>query len=441
MKARILIVDDDPNLRRLLSLQLKLEGYEVSEAESGEKALALFPAALPQLVITDMRMGGMDGLALFESLHKSHPGLPVIILTAHGTIPDAIAATRSGVFGYLTKPFESRTLLAEVTRALAARVESAHGRILTRSPVMQALLDDAALVAQGDASVLITGETGTGKEMLARAIHDASARRERAFVAINCAAIPEALLESELFGHVKGAFTGAVREHAGLFRSADGGTLFLDEIGDLPLGLQAKLLRVLQEREVRPVGATHSIRVNVRIVSATHRELEQEITARRFREDLYYRLNVVALALPPLSARREDIALLATTFLTELAAKYKKNVNAFAPDTMMRLAAASWPGNVRQLLNVIEKVVALSTTPVIPVALLERAMARQSEELASLDQAKHEFERDYLVRLLKLTNGNVTNAARLAQRNRSEFYSLLHRHHLEPSLFKETRGQ
>ena len=436
MSARILIVDDDPGLRRLLAMQLKLEGYQVTEADSGEKALALFPTIEPRLVITDMKMGGMDGIAVFESIRKSHPSLPVIILTAHGTIPDAVAATRQGVFGYLTKPFERETLLKEVTRALDHWIEPASGSILTASPVMRALLEDAALVAQGDASILITGETGTGKEMLARTIHETSVRRGRAFVAINCAAIPEALLESELFGHVKGAFSGATRDYPGLFKSAEGGSLFLDEIGDLPIALQAKLLRVLQDHEVRPVGSTHSVRVNVRILSATHRDLEQEIAAGRFREDLYYRLNVVTLALPPLSARREDIPLLAKHFLTELASRYGKNITGFAPEALTRLVAASWPGNVRQLLNVVEKTVALATTPLIPAALLERAMARQSEDLASLDEAKQAFERDYLVRLLKLTSGNVAQAAKLARRNRSEFYSLLHRHHLEPSLFK-----
>ncbi len=447
-RASVLIVDDDPQLLRLLSLRLTKEGYAVTEAASGEQALAQLALAQPQLVITDLRMSGMDGMALFDAISQTRPGLPVIILTAHGTIPDAVAATRRGVFGYLTKPFEARDLMHEVERALAlslaSRVPAAddnawRSHIITRSPLMDGILSEARLVADGDASVLISGESGTGKELLARAIHEISPRRARPMIAINCGAIPEQLLESELFGHVKGAFTGAARDHKGLFRAADGGTLFLDEIGDMPLPLQVKLLRVLQERQVRPIGSTQSATVDVRIVSATHRDLEQEIAAGRFREDLYYRLNVVSFTLPPLSERREDIPLLASHFLAQQAPKYRKEINGFAPEGMELLVSAAWPGNVRQLLNIVEKTVALCTTSVIPAALVQRALQRQGEDLASLDDAKKGFERDYLVRLLKITEGNVTQAARLAKRNRSEFYSLLHRHQLDPALFKSAR--
>jgi two-component system response regulator GlrR len=448
-RAGVLIVDDDPQLLRLLALRLSKEGYAVIEAASGEEALARLAVSQPQLVVTDMRMSGMDGMALFDAVSQTRPGLPVIILTAHGTIPDAVAATRRGVFGYLTKPFEARELMHEVERALAlSRASGAaaaekdtvwRNHIITRSPLMDGLLGEARLVADGDASVLISGESGTGKELLARAIHELSARRARPMIAINCGAIPEQLLESELFGHVKGAFTGAARDHKGLFQAADGGTLFLDEIGDMPLPLQVKLLRVLQERQVRPIGSTQSAPVDVRIVSATHRDLEKEIAEGRFREDLYYRLNVVSFTLPPLSERREDIPLLASHFLAQQAPKYRKAINGFAPEGMELLVSAAWPGNVRQLLNVVEKAVALCTTPVIPAALVQRALQRQGDDLASLDDAKKGFERDYLVRLLKITEGNVTQAARLAKRNRSEFYSLLRRHQLDPALFKPAR--
>ncbi len=444
--ARILIVDDDPALLKLLGMLLKLEGYAVDAAESGERALSLLAAAPPRLIITDLKMSGMDGLALFDAVHRLHPALPVIILTAHGTIPDAVGATRKGVFGYLSKPFEAQTLLAEVQKALQLGAsafepdEAWKKAIVTHSPAMEAVLDEARLIAATDASVLICGETGTGKELLARAIHDASPRNDRPFVAINCGAIPEQLLESELFGHVKGAFTGAVRDHKGLFQTAHGGSLFLDEIGDMPIALQVKLLRVLQERELRPIGANQTVRIDVRVIAATHRDLESEISAQRFRGDLFYRLNVASFRLPPLAERREDIPLLANHFLASLAKKYQRKVNGFAPDALECLVRAAWPGNVRQLYNVVEKVVALSAAPIVPATLIERGLVRASEELASLDQAKLDFERDYLVRLLKLTSGNVTNAARLAQRNRSEFYSLLHRHHLEPAAFKTSNS-
>jgi two-component system response regulator GlrR len=444
VKRRVLIVDDDPKQLRLLGLRLVNEGYLVAEAKSGEQALAQLGAGLPELIITDVRMGGMDGLQLFEAVHRRHPTLPVIILTAHGSIPDAVAATRRGVFGYLAKPFEAKDLMREVERALALAAPEGgaagwRGEIVTRSPAMEAVLADAQLVAAGDASVLITGASGTGKELLARAIHTASPRHGRPLVALNCGALPEPLLESELFGHVKGAFTGAIRDHAGLFQSARGGTLFLDEIGDMPLALQVKLLRALQERQVRPVGATQSVEVDVRIVSATHRSLGEEIAAGRVREDLYYRLNVVSLELPPLAARREDVPVLAAHFLARLAARYGKPLAGMAPEALQLLVAAPWPGNVRQLHNVIEKCVALSTGTLLSAALVQRALAARGEELEAFDDARREFEREYLTRILRITDGNVTQAAKLAKRNRSDFYSLLARHQLDPAAFKPAR--
>jgi len=445
-RASILVVDDDPDLLRLMQIRLTAAGYAVTTAESAERALAQMSVARPRLVVTDLRMGGMDGIALFEAIRAQNPTLPVIILTAHGTIPDAVSAVKRGVFGYLTKPFDARALLTEIERALAvgggpapaAAGEDAEWRaeIITRNPALEDVLAKARLVADSDAAVFIYGESGTGKELLARAIHKASARRDRPFVAINCSAIPEQLLESELFGHVRGSFTGAVRDHKGLFQTADRGTLFLDEVGDMPVSLQAKLLRVLQEKRVRPVGSTEAHQVDARIVSATHRNLEAEMAAGNFREDLFYRLNVVALQLPPLVERREDIPLLANHFLTQLAAKYRKAINGFAPEALEALVAASWPGNVRQLYNVVEQSVALCTTPLIPASWVQQAIQKQQAEFASFEEARRRFEREYLAQLLKITEGNVTQAARLAKRNRTEFYKLLARHQLEPKLFK-----
>lgn len=444
---KILIVDDDPDLLRLLAIRLNSAGYQVIEAENAEKALAQLSVSRPQLVITDLRMGKMDGMGLFDAVHRTNPALPVLILTAHGSIPDAVAATRRGVFGYLTKPFDGRTLLAEVEKALslggAASSEAAveadgewRREIITRSHVMEDLLAKAKLVAENDASVCIYGDSGTGKEVLARAIHKASPRGKQRFLAINCGAIPEQLLESELFGHIKGSFTGATRDNKGLFQAADAGTLFLDEIGDMPVPLQVKLLRVLQDRRVRPIGATQGAPVDVRIISATHRNLHNEIAAGNFREDLFYRLNVVVLKLPALSERREDIPLLASHFLTQLATKYGKNINCIAPEAIELLVTSSWPGNIRQLFNVVEQAVALSTGSIIFPALVQSAIHRQVDELSSFDDARRRFEQDYLAQLLKITSGNVSKAARLAKRNRTEFYKLLQRHHLDPALFK-----
>jgi two-component system response regulator GlrR len=301
---------------------------------------------------------------------------------------------------------------------------------------MAELLAEAKLVAGSDASVLIRGESGSGKEVLAQAIHRASPRASQPFVAVNCGAIPESLLESELFGHIKGAFTGAVANHAGLFQAANGGTLFLDEIGDMPVALQVKLLRVLQERVVRPVGASQAIPIDVRIMSATHRDLDAAMAAGEFREDLYYRLNVVSLTLPTLAERREDIPLLANHFLAKLALKYNKRVNGFAPEAVKALATAPWPGNVRQLHNVVEQVSALATTPLIPLALVQRALRVPSVEVLTFTEARLRFEREYLVDLLKLTDGSVADAARLAGRNRTEFYRLLQKHGLTPGVFR-----
>jgi len=441
--STILLVDDDADILKLLSLRLSAAGYLVQAADSGEKALAALAASRPDLIITDLKMGGMDGMSLFEEVRKQAPMLPVIILTAHGTIPDAVSATRRGVFGFQPKPFDGKQLLEQVEQALRLSgsgpgtiEEDWRREFVTQSPKMENVLHQARLVAQSDASVFIQGASGTGKELLSRAIHRASRRADGPFVAVNCAAIPENLLESELFGHRKGSFTGATYDHKGLVPAADGGTLFLDEIGDMPLSLQAKLLRVLQDHEVRPVGATQGMPVDVRVISATHRDLDAQMKEARFREDLYYRLNVVSLVLPPLAERREDIVPLAMHYLKSTAERYKKDVRAFAPEALELLLTAAWPGNVRQLVNAVEQMVALCPSGVVPASLAQQALKEQPMPLASLEQARSAFERDYLVRILRMTGGNVTHAAKLAQRNRTEFYKLLERHQLESKMFK-----
>ncbi|MFO7286794.1 MAG: sigma 54-interacting transcriptional regulator [Gammaproteobacteria bacterium] len=447
-KARILLVDDDPSLLKVLAIRLQRQGYDVRTAESGKKALAALPGFKPHVVITDMRMDGMDGLALFDAIRAREPTLPVIVLTAHGTIPDAVDATQRGVFAYLTKPFERGQLVEIVERALRMFGESSEEpfedaewskEIITRSSAMKTLLREAWMVAQSDASVLIRGESGTGKELLARAIHKASRRKDKPLVAVNCTAIPEQLFEAELFGHEKGAFTGATQAREGLIAAADGGTLFLDEIGDMPLPFQAKLLRVLQEKEVRAVGSTHSRPVDVRVISATHQNLEAAVAEKTFREDLYYRLNVVTLEIPPLSKRREDIPLLADHLL-ERARKERRNaaveVTGFSKEAMELMMSAPWPGNIRQLANVVDQCVVLATAPLIPASLVQRALRRKEKAFLPFAKARDQFEFEYLTHLLEMTEGNVAQAARLAERNRSEFYKLLHKHELEPELFR-----
>ena len=439
--ARLLLVDDDPGLLKLLGMRLVSEGYSVVTAESGPEALRVLGREKVDLVISDLRMDEMDGLQLFSEIQKGHPGMPVIILTAHGSIPDAVAATQQGVFSFLTKPVDKDALYKAIDEALEQRSpatdEAWRQAIVTRSPLMLRLLEQAGMVAQSDVSVLINGQSGTGKEIVAQAIHNASPRHDKPFVAINCGALPEQLLESELFGHARGAFTGAVSNREGLFQAAEGGTLFLDEIGDMPVALQVKLLRVLQERKVRPLGSNRDIEINVRIISATHRDLPKAMARGEFREDLFYRLNVVNLKIPPLSERAEDIPLLANHLLRQSADRHKPFVRAFSSDAMKRLMAAKWPGNVRQLVNVIEQCVALTSSPVIGDALVEQALEGENTALPTFVEARNQFELNYLRKLLQITKGNVTHAARMAGRNRTEFYKLLSRHELDANDFKE----
>ncbi len=445
IKQTILLVDDEKDLLSLWTLRLESAGYSVMTAESGEEAMAILSASAPSLVITDLRMGGMDGMALYEAIRKVNRSIPVIIITAHGSIPEAVEATKKGVYSFLTKPIDGRLLLQEIEKALhhigQSGGESDAGEwrkgIISQSSVMEELLNKVQRVASSMSSVLIRGESGTGKELLAVALHKASDREKNSFIPVNCSAIPDALLESELFGHAKGSFTGADKSYVGLFRSADKGTLFLDEIGDMPQQLQVKLLRVLQERQVRPIGDSKSIAVDVRIISATHQDLEVGIEEKSFREDLYYRLNVVTLEISPLRERREDIPLLVDHFISILNKQNERKVSGFSSDAMEIILEASWPGNVRQLQNVVEQAVALTPTELIPADLIHDTFKQGECKISSFDEARREFEQNYLVQLLQMTRGNVTQAARIASRNRTDFYKILTRHHIVPALFKK----
>jgi two-component system response regulator GlrR len=436
-KARILVVDDDPGLLRLLTIRLRAENYEVEAVESAAAALSACVRFRPDLVITDLRMDQMDGIGLLKELQSRWPGLRVIILTAHGTIPDAVHATQSGAFGFLTKPVDKQELLDHVQKALKvsgfAHVdEDWRANVITRSQIMEDKLAQANMVAGTDARVLLTGESGTGKELLARAIHDASPRRNRPFIAINCSAMAEELLESELFGQERG--TG--RPHKGAFQAADGGTLLLDEVGDIPMRLQVKLLRVLQENQIRQSGDAQAVSVNVRVISATHRDLHQLMVGGQFREDLYYRLNVVHIEMPSLGRRREDIPLLVAHFLERIA-KESGQRKIYAPEAVELLATAEWPGNIRQLYNVVRQNVALSHGAIITADLVQQSLGGGTTRLPSFDEARDEFTRNYLSQILQITTGNVSQAARLAKRNRTDFYKLLSRHQLLPDDFKK----
>ncbi|MCB1679055.1 MAG: sigma 54-interacting transcriptional regulator [Halioglobus sp.] len=446
MQDCLLLVDDDANLQKLLEIRLKAEGFAILCAASADEALGLLRNNPVDLVITDLRMEGASGLDLFTQVQHFYPGVPVIIMSAQGTIPEAVSATQLGVFEFLTKPLDKDLLLRAIRAALTqsgtSRAEVTQDwreHVVTRSPVMERILNQVRQVADSDVSILITGASGSGKELLARAVHQADTQRQGPLVAVNCGALPEQLLESELFGHVKGAFTGAVSEHQGLFRAAHGGTLFLDEIGDMPMPVQVKLLRALQERRIRPVGSTASEAVDVRIISATNRDLEHDMREGLFREDLFYRLNVVNFHLPSLAERPEDIALLASHFLRATGAHQAGKVTSFAPAAMEVMMHARWPGNVRQLQNVVQRTAALSTTPVITEALVRDALTLEDHYLPSLSEARLQFEHDYLVKVLRLTSGSVSGAATLAQRNRTDFYKLLKRHAINPEEFKKKR--
>ena len=441
----VLVVDDDTDLLQLLTLRLRRAGFAVLTAVSGKEALKRLADSQPHAVVTDLKMEGLDGLELLSEIEARFPVLPVVLMTAHGTIPDAVKATRLGAYAFLTKPIDDAELIACLRRATTLRGAEEHdaggagaawrSQIVTRSPAMELVLRQAELASASDASILIESASGTGKELLARAIHAASPRRRQPFVTVNCSAIPESLFESEVFGHVKGAFTGAHQDRKGLFQQAHSGTLFLDEVGDMPLAGQVKLLRSLQQQSVRPVGSSSDLHVDVRVIAATHHDLEADVARGTFREDLYYRLNVIRLRLPTLEQRREDIPVLVEHFLQ----KFQSDgvATGFSPGAMERLVAASWPGNVRQLANVVQQCVVLCRSAVIPESLVQHALQGAVRPRASFAEARDRFEYEYLSNLLKTTQGNVAQAARLAGRNRSEFYKLLKKHALNPADYRD----
>jgi two-component system, NtrC family, response regulator GlrR len=452
-KEKILVVDDDRGLLILMKARLEAAGYGATLAESGEEALGVAQEELFNVAIVDLKMEGMDGITLMERLLKIQPNLPVIILTAYGTIARAVEATKKGAYDFLTKPFDAKDLLHRLEKALEVRrlkVEVDRLRTLVRerysfdniiasSEKMQQLLCQVAQIAPTDSTVCLYGESGTGKELIAKAIHTSSSRSRGPFIAINCGAIPEGILESELFGHVKGAFTGAIKPKKGLMEQADGGTLLMDEVAELSPALQVKLLRVLQEYEFYSVGGVTPIKVDIRVVAATNQDLLKAIREGKFREDLYYRIHVIPIYLPPLRDRPEDIPLLAQHFLRKFSNEMNKSIPGFSPESMQCLMLHRWPGNVRELANVVERAAALTTHGAITPdhLLLGREESRGGRHTVQpLNEAREDFERAYLFQVLTATGGNVSRAASVAGRYRAEFYKLLRKYDLDPDAFR-----
>jgi two-component system, NtrC family, response regulator GlrR len=448
--AKILIVDDDRNLLEVLRVRVESAGYDVVTAALEEDALEAARRLVFDLAIVDLQLERMDGISLMKELRLLLPGMPVIILTAFATIESAVKAVKEGAHGYLTKPFNHRDLFKQMEEALEGRrltVEIVHLKelledyhspeVVAKSDKMQQVLDIVSRVAESDSTIYLGGESGTGKELIAKAIHLASKRKGKPFVALNSAALPEPLLESRLFGHEKGAFTGAIQTTKGLFTQAHEGTIFLDEIGDMSLTIQAKVLRVLQERCFYPVGSEKLVEVDVRVIVATNKDLEEEVQKGLFRRDLFYRIHVIPIYLPPLRERKEDIPHLVDYFLDRINRQMKKEITGLTPEAMRRLMLHDWPGNVRELENALEFAAAMTLGSVISEEfILRQRKSSADESLKPLKEARDAFERSYLINVLKACRGNVSEAADLAGKYRTDFYSLLKKHSLNPADFR-----
>jgi len=461
-KPRILVVDDKENMLKLFAKILG-DGWALTCASDGARALSLLAAQPFDVVVTDLRMPGADGLTVLKAVKERAPDTEVVIMTAFASVSGAVEAIKQGAYDYLQKPFDpdaaalvvgralERKRLKEEAASLQREIQGVFGfeRLVGKSAAMREVYRLLQQAAGLDITVLVTGETGTGKELAARAIHYQSARHQKRFVAVNCGALPENLVESELFGHARGAFTGAVQAKPGLFEEAQGGTLFLDEVGDLPLAVQVKLNRALQEKEVRRVGENEPVPVDVRIVAATHRDLKAEVKAGRFREDLFYRLHVLPIALPALRDRREDIPLLAAHFLAKFSKTHQRPLEGFEPDALRALTGYPWPGNVRELENAVERAVAVCEGPRIAMRCLPAEVVDEQqgslpvEELLKMpyreavDLARERVSREYLTALLKQTGGNVTRAAERAGMERESLHRLLKRYSVRSEDFKE----
>jgi two-component system response regulator GlrR len=449
--GKILVVDDDNNILRVIKLRLEAEGYQVTTAGKAKVALELANDDVFDFALVDLKLNGTDGIQLMENLHQLYPEMPVIILTAYGTIESAVEAMRKGAYNYITKPFNhdellmqtrnclEKTKLTKEIKSLKKVVKNRFGfdDIIGRSQKMEEVLEQVAKAADSDSTIIIEGESGTGKELIAKTLHLASPRADQQFVAINCAAIPETLFESELFGYEKGAFTGAVQNKEGLMIQAQGGTFFLDEISEMPLSMQVKLLRVMQEKEFFPVGGRKTIKMDIRFIASTNKNLKEEVNNGNFREDLFYRIHVIDIHLPPLRKRQGDVPVLAHYFLDQLSKEMNKEVTGFSAAAMHKLMLHSWPGNVRELQNTVESAVAMATEDIISEDLILPALKAEVKNLEPLKDAKENFEKNYLLQLIELTEGNMAQAARLAGKYRADLYELLKKYDLKPSNFRK----
>jgi len=448
-KTKLLVVDDDKNLLAVIQERLETSGYDVMAVSHEDEARDLAVQQIFDVAIVDLQLVSQDGISLMEQLHTIQPHLPVIILTGNSQVKKAVDAMKHGAHDYLTKPFESAELIMCIEHIMEQQKLSRDiiklqsqlddqfdvSQIIAASPAMNTILSKIRKIAVTDSNVAIYGESGTGKEMIAKAIHTLSPRKEYPLLAINCAAIPETLLESELFGYEKGAFTGADKSSKGLFGRADKGTLFLDEIGDMDAATQVKLLRVLQEQMFMPLGGEKPIKVNVRVIVATNKDLQEEVKSGRFRKDLYYRVHVIPIELPPLKERKEDIPLLVDFFVAKYARQMKKKNIGVAAEAMQKLVLYDWPGNIRELQNTIEYAIAMSSGNTVTEDLILHSEQGQ-DELLSLQEARARFEQDYLQNILKITGGNVTKAAELAGKYRADMYNLMKKHNISPHDFK-----
>lgn len=447
---KILVVDDDQNILKVVKLRLEANNYRVATTLQTESAVKIAKNKIFDLALVDFKLASKNGIELMEELHQIDPEMPIIILTAYGTIQNAVQAMKKGAYNYLTKPFDDQELLLQIKNGLEKRrlskevkrlrdkVKEMDGfeNVVGKSKKMKKIMEQVIQAAKTDSNIYVYGESGTGKELIVKNLHILSSRKNFPFLAINCAAIPETLLESELFGYEKGAFTGATRSKKGIFVLAHKGTLFLDEISEMPSTMQAKLLRVLETKEIHPLGSEKVVKVDTRIIVASNKNLEEEVEKGTFRKDLFYRIHVIPIKLPPLREKKEDILLLAKFFLQKCTKKMKKDMKGFSASASQKLMLYHWPGNVRELENTVERAVAMSIKDVITEDLILPAQEIEKDGLQPLKNAKKDFEKDYLVQLIGLTRGNVTQAAKLAGKYRADLYELLKKHNLKPTDFK-----